>query len=226
MMTNRTSQSDHLQAVFLIDENTTRISQGNSREQASKCVSLCVLRILSYFKELRCPRFSSLHWGFKFYSSTSLTHRCERHNFKDFCVSEFENFEKILNSRFKKAQQQNSLCATSSSTTFAKSKSLTCALTDVIHDFQWDTSDINSPLRTTRRSNPAHSRKRHNVVFLLTSCPKSYQSLEEFVGRSVEPSEEFQSAVMSQALVREFVDIYGIKLYWIDTDYNNKAMVR
>lgn len=216
-------EEDHLQVVFLIDENTSRDFGGGSAENALKCVPLCVLRILSHFYTRYKSRF---HWGYKFYSSSSLTHRYERHSFQEFCIAEFENFEKNLNSRlgetlksFEEQQQQQSLASTSTNS----SKCLTCALTEVLHDFQWKTNDINSPLKPTRRKRS--SRIKHNVVFLVSSCPKSLQSLEAFLGRNKEDSESFQSAFMSNALFKEFVDIYRINLYWIDTTHSENSVV-
>ena len=46
------------------------------------------------------------------------------------------------------------------------------------------------------------------------------------MGKDVKNLEEFQSLIMSQALFREFVDIYGINLYWIDTNYDSNQLVR
>jgi len=211
-MTTQNSQEDYLQVVFLIDENSSYDFAENSSKCASQSIPLCVLRILSFFNSRYKSRFQ---WGYKFYNSASLTHQYERHSFQEFTISEFENFEKNAQSR---------LCDSSTRSSSTACKCLTCALTEVLHDFQWESNDFNSPLKLTRGK--TSTRVKQNVVFLMTSCPKSSESLEVFLGRSLESGESFQSSVMSDALFKEFVDIYRINLYWIDTKQYENFVVR
>lgn len=240
-MSSQASSNEYLQVVFLIDENSTNINDEIKGKDASNSVCLCVLRILSYFKELRDRNSFTLRWGFKFYNSRSLNQRYQRHNFKEFCFSEFEDFEKDVCERFEeeirgRAQEQINVEVSRTNDEFASnttttkptaSKSLTCALTDLVHDFQWEINDLHSPLRTTRRPNPLQqsSRRTHNVVFLLSNCPRDFNSLREFCGLKIQDLNSLRNAMMSTALFREFNEVYKINLNWINTDYSESDVM-
>uniref|UniRef100_A0A6P8IJ72 Uncharacterized protein LOC116301888 n=1 Tax=Actinia tenebrosa TaxID=6105 RepID=A0A6P8IJ72_ACTTE len=237
-MSGKTSSNEYLQVVFLIDENSSNINDRITGKDASNSVCLCVLRILSYINELRDQNNSTLRWGFKFYDSRSLNQRYQRHNFKEFCVSEFEHFEKDVSERFEeevkgRAQEQNDeemsthtddeFASNTTTTRPTASKSLTCALTDLVHDFQWEINDLNSPLRTTRRSNllQNNARRANNIVFLFSKCPRNLNSLREFCGFKVQDLNSLKNAMMSDALFREFNEVYKINLNWINTEYSD-----
>ncbi|XP_001628252.2 treslin [Nematostella vectensis] len=216
-----------LQIVFLIDENSACLEDETQLNKSSNSVRLCVLQILTYLHQQQSEHSRKFKWGFKFYNSRSLKQRYERHNFNDFCVSSFEEFENDVCYRFEEVFRKKDKVthyekddyeaeekASTVKTTAAKC--LACALTDLVHDFQWENTDILSPIKGSRNVD-VHTKSTRNVVFIISSCPSSKEDLVEFCGNEIRRCEDFVSCVMSSALLREFSNVYKIALNWIDS---------
>lgn len=232
-MSDEASHESCQQIVFLIDSNPSFWGSNYSAEDAAKAIRLCVLRVLTYFSDYARGKRSNLRWGYKFFDSRSLSHQFERHEFKEFLVNVFEEFEdqvlKRLNESF--AQQANAFEQkeqdggelTSFSKPPAGARCISCAFTNAVHDFQWERPDISSPVRRTRGNNNSlyhdNRTKTRNVMFLLSGCPCNDESISEFTGEnssSFETLEGLKSIVMPSVLYKEFKE-RRICLQWVNT---------
>ena len=221
------------QIVFLIDCNPSLWGSNCSVEDSSNAIRLCVLKILTYFSNINVRgKRSNLRWGYKLFNSKTLSHQFERHEFKDFSVEVFEEFEtevlKKLNESL--AQVSNTLeqnepdgekgCSFVKPT--AGAKCISCALTNVVHDFQWERPDISSPVRSTRGNNNLlhgnRSSTTRNVMFLLSGCPCDDESISNFTGETSSSLRTFDSVrniLMPSMLFKEFKERH-ICLHWVN----------
>ena len=234
-MTGKVSQDDLDQIVFLIDSNPSFWGSTLSSVEAANAIRLCVLKILTYFADCGKRKRSSLRWGYKFFSSRSLSHQFERHEFKEFTVTVFEEFETLVCKRFNESfshDLQGSLVEHNSqdgdeSTRHKKApaaaKCISCAFTNTVHDFQWEKPDLSSPIRRTRdnaKSLPGNCKsKTQNVMFLLSGYPSDEFAISYFTGEnssSVATLESLNNILMPPVLNKEFKD-RNITLQWVNT---------
>ena len=230
-MVDEAPQNFCRQVVFLIDSNPSFWRSNCSFEDTSNAIRLCVLKILTYFSNNSKGKRSNLRWGYKFFNSRTLSHQFERHEFKDFSVEVFEEFEtevsKKLNESF--AQVNNTLeqhepdgeKASSFGKPPAGAKCISCALTNVVHDFQWERPDISSPVRSTRGNNNLlhgnRSSNTRNVMFLLSGCPCSDESISNLTGEPSASRKTFdgvKNILMPSMLFKEFKQ-RQICLHWV-----------
>lgn len=226
-MCNVYQESKSLQCAFLIDVNAENLLNEIKPFELSNAIRLCTLRILTYF----CDKFgwgtSNLRWGYKFYNSRAITHLYERHEFKEFKAEYFEEFEldicKRLEESFDKESQlqniQHGDVRESSGQKPYPSKCLNCALTDLIHDFEWERPDITSPFKRSGRVSQTEDAKNRNsnFVFLFTWCPCSKKLMTSFCNRSIKSCDDFQNVVLPTALFKKFRGDCNISLLWVDT---------
>ena len=231
VMVDEAPQNFCRQVVFLIDSNPSFWRSNCSFEDTSNAIRLCVLKILTYFSNNSKGKRSNLRWGYKFFNSRTLSHQFERHEFKDFSVEVFEEFEtevsKKLNESF--AQVNNTLeqhepdgeKASSFGKPPAGAKCISCALTNVVHDFQWERPDISSPVRSTRGNNNLlhgnRSSNTRNVMFLLSGCPCSDESISNLTGEpsaSLKTFDGVKNILMPSMLFKEFKQ-RQICLHWV-----------
>lgn len=234
-MVDEASQDICRQIVFLIDSNPSFWGSNCSLEDTSNAIRLCVLKILTYFSNNGRGKRSNLRWGYKFFNSRTLSHQFERHEFKDFSVEVFEEFEtevsKKLNESFAQ-QSQESLNKLEQNepdgeedSSFGKPpagvKCISCALTNVVHDFQWERPDISSPVRSTRGNNTllhGNRSKTRNVMFLLSGCPCDDESFSNFTGETSSSLRTFdgvKNILMPSMLFKEFKQRH-ICLHWVN----------
>lgn len=242
-MSDESSQDVCRQIVFLIDCNPSYWGSDYCAEDAANAIRLCVLRVLTYFNDNGKGTRSNLRWGYKFFNSRSLSHQFERHEFKDFTVEVFEEFEsqasKRLNESFAQQLQVNTLEQTEQDpdgkeiSTFSKppagAKCISCAFTNAVHDFQWERADISSPVRRTRGNNLLGNRsKTGNVMFLLSACPCDDDSISGFIGESSSSPRTFdvvKNILMPSVLYKEFKQRH-ISLHWVNTGKAQQEEVR
>ena len=244
-MSDKSSRESFHQIVFLIDSNPSFWGSNYSAEHAAKAIRLCVLRLLTYFSDYRKEKRSSVRWGYKIFNSKSLSHQFERHDFKEFLVNAFEEFEdhvsKRLQESFTQQWQVNELEPREQddeeTTAFSKSPSgarcVSFAFKNAVHDFQWERPDISSPIRRTRGNNNSlfyHNNitNTHNVIFLLSGCPHDDDSISEFTGENLSglgTFERFKSILMPSALYKEFKE-RRICLHWVNMGNFQQEEVR
>ena len=242
-MVDEASRDICRQIVFLIDSNPSFWGSSCSLEDTSNAIRLCVLKILTYFSNNGRGKRSNLRWGYKFFNSRTLSHQFERHEFKDFFVEIFEEFEtevwKKLNESFAQgshALEQNEPDGERDSS-FGKppagAKCISCALTNVVHDFQWERPDISSPVRSTRsrgNNNLFHgnrSSNTRNVMFLLSGCPCGDESISNFIGETSSSLKMFdvvKNALMPSMLFKEFKQRH-IGLHWINIGNGQQEVI-
>lgn len=235
-MSDESSQDICRQIVFLIDCNPSFWGSNCCAEDSANAIRLCVLRVLTYFNDNGRGKRSNLRWGYKFFNSRSLSHQFERHEFKDFSVKVFEEFEnevsKRLNESFAQQLQVNTLERNEQDpdgeeiSTFSKppagAKCISCGFTNAVHDFQWERPDISSPVRTTRGNNKlghGNRSKTRNVMFLLSACPCDDDSIADFTGETSSSLRTFdgvKNVLMPSVLYKEFKQRH-ISLHWINT---------
>ena len=218
------------QIVFLIDSNPSFWGSTCSFEDTSNAIRLCVLKILTYFSNNGRGKRSNLRWGYKFFNSRTLSHQFERHEFKDFSVEVFEEFEsevsKKLNETFAQVNNTQHELDEEGDSSFVKppagAKCISCALTNVVHDFQWERPDISSPVRSTRGNNNLlhgnRSSNTRNVMLLLSACPCNDESTSNFTGEASSSQRTFDSVkniLMPSMLFKEFKQ-RQICLHWVN----------
>ena len=222
-MIDEASQDNCYQVVFLVDSNPSLWGSSYSAENAANAIRLFALRVLVYFSDYRNGKRSNIRWGYKIFTSRSLSHHVERHDFKEFSISVFEDFEnqvsKKLNESFaQNAQDGNTLPMLSKPP--AGAKCICCAFTNAVHDFQWDGPDMSSPVRTTRGNvnSLCSSKKKRNVMFLLSGCPRDDASIQDF-GGEISPAltslESLKNVLMPSVLYKEFKE-RQICLQWVN----------
>lgn len=232
-MTDEASEDDCRQVVFLIDSNPSFWGSSYSAVDAANAIRLCVLKVLTHFSDYGKGKRSNLRWGYKLFSSRSLSHHFERHEFKEFSFDVFEEFEKQvskkLNESFAQQLQRSDFERNAQEgDEFARltkppagAKCISCAFTNAVHDFQWDRPDISSPVRTTRgNANLLHSNRTMtwNVMFLLSGCPYDDASIQDFCGESslsLTTVETLKNILMSSVLYKEFKERH-ICLQWVN----------
>lgn len=240
-MVDEAPQNICRQVVFLIDSNPSFWGSNCSFEDTSNAIRLCVLKILTYFSNNGRGKRSNLRWGYKFFNSRTLSHQFERHEFKDFSVEVFEDFEtevsKKLNESF--AQVSNTLEQHEpdgeKDSSFGKppagAKCISCALTNAVHDFQWERPDISSPVRSTRGNNNLlhgnRSSNTRNVMFLLSGCPCNEESISNFTGETSSSLRTFDSVkniLMPPMLFKEFKQ-RQIYLHWVNVGNDQQEVI-
>ena len=243
-MTDKACQDRCRQIVFLIDSNPSFWRSSFSAEDASNAIRLCVLKVLTYFSNYGIGKRSNLQWGYKFFSSRSLLHQFERHEFKEFSVNVFEEFENLVSKKLNESfaqHLQGSVFAqnTQDGDEFpritkppAGSKCISCAFTNTVHDFQWDGPDISSPVRRTLGDvNSLHGNvrtKKQNVLFLLSGCPCDDTSVSHFTGEipsSLTTLESLKNILMPSLLYKEFKERH-ICLQWVNIGNHQCEKVR
>ncbi|CAC5396896.1 unnamed protein product [Mytilus coruscus] len=225
------STSQNCQAVFLIDtfsEDALDISL-----QYSRTLALSIFRILCHLSadfpqntKQKRTKHNLLKWGFKFFDSRLHCLKVEKYSFKEFKLKYFEEFERELLKRIKLVQKN--IDAKSSSRKVSKispSDCLTRSLTELTHDFEWETPDLFSPVKRRK----IHEKKGSlsldteqpsgNYVFMFTKCPKSAAGLRQFARKRVLDSDVFLDSLMPAYLFSKFCDGLKLKLVWIDTDF-------
>lgn len=243
-MTRKVFQDDCDQIVFLIDSNPSFWGSNFSSVEAANAIRLCVLKVLTYFADYGKRKRSSLRWGYKFFSSRSLLHQFERHEFKEFTVTVFEEFETLVCKKLTESfahDLQGSLVehnsqdgdeSTRRKKAPAAAKCISCAFTNTVHDFQWEKPDLSSPIRRTRENNAEslHGNcrsKTQNVMFLLSGCPSDEFAISYFTGEtssSLATLESLNNILMPPVLNKEFKDRH-ITLQWINTGNNQYEKV-
>lgn len=229
-MSDEASRETCRQIVFLIDLNPSFWGSNYCAKDTANAIRLCVLRVLTYFSDYGSGKRSNLRWGYKFFNSRSLSHQFERHEFKEFSVDVFEEFEnqvsKRLNESFAQVNvlTQNELDGEECST-FSKppagAKCISCAFTNTVHDFQWERPDISSPVRRTRgNENSLHGNgtKTRNVMILLSGCPCDDGSISDFTGEkssSLTTLDGVKNILMPSVLYNEFKE-RRICLQWVN----------
>ena len=224
-------ENKSFQCAFLIDVNAENASNEIEPLELSNAIRLCILRILTYFSDQIDKNTSHLRWGYKFYNSRVITHVYERHEFKEFKAEYFEEFEqdvcKRIDESFDKETEliQNSNVPDgelrqSSGQNPSPSKCLSCALTDIVHDFEWERPEITSPFKRSRRSSQTEDANKNfcsNFVFLFTWCPCGKNLMASFCDRSIKSCEDFRNVVLPTALYRKFRGNCKLSLLWVDT---------
>jgi hypothetical protein len=186
----------------------------------SRAISLCVLRLLLHFNSVyENGKISPLKWGFKFYNSNVLNFEYKQRRFHELNSESFEKFEEEMKQRFINARDsQNS----SKNSTTVGVKSLTCSLTEILHDFPWTTPDISSPSKSAKDDQfNIEGRKSRDYLFVIGECPLSLIDMCQFLGRNESSfdAEVVFKEMFSEALYNEFYSKCGLSLFWIDSGF-------
>ncbi|XP_068692520.1 treslin-like [Montipora foliosa] len=220
-MAGKSTQDNCFQLVFLIDSNPAFWGPNYSAVDASNAIVLWVMRVLNYFNDYDKRKRSNLRWGYHFFTSRSLSHHVERRDFSEFSMGVFEEFEKHASKKFSDSFPQSHATSDLEETVaFTKppagAKSISCAFTNAMHDFQWDGPDTNSPVRRTQHN--VINRKTRNVLFLLSGCPCDDASIRDFRGEglgALTSLESLRNILMPSVLYNEFKE-HDICLQWVN----------
>ena len=218
-------QGGKIQIVFLVDvfvREQDIYSQDFEYviDLKSRAISLCVLRLLLHFNSsIDCGNFTSLRWGFKFYNSNVLNFEYKRRRFYELSGESFERFEEEMRARFRNGYDSQKWAKFEAR--FGV-KSLSCCITEVLHDFPWVTPDISSPSRSTKNEQFDDHRGNayKNYLFVIGDCPLLDVDLCRFLGRSESSlcdAEVVFNEIFSTTLYEEFCDKCGLSLFWIDS---------
>ena len=220
-MAEKFERGGKFQIVFLVDiyvkeQSISAQDLENIYDLKLRAISLCVLRLLLHFNSV-CENgnIAPLKWGFKFYNSNVLNFEYKRRRFYELNGESFEKFEEEMKLRF-----TNACNGQSSSKTEAGVKSLTCSLTEILHDFPWTTPDISSPSRSVKHEQfNSQDKRSRNYLFVIGECPLSDIDVRQFLGRN---DSSFNTDVVfkemfSEALYKEFYSKCGLSLFWIDS---------
>ena len=220
-MAEKFERGGKFQIVFLVDvyikeQNISAQDLENIYDFKLRAISLCVLRLLLHFNSV-CENgnIAPLKWGFKFYNSNVLNFEYKRRRFYELNGESFEKFEEEMRQRFTNASDGQS-----SSKTEAGVKSLTCSLTETLHDFPWTTPDISSPSRSAKHEQFNGEDKRpRNYLFVIGECPLSDIDMCQFLGKddSSPNTDVVFKEMFSEALYKEFYSKCGLSLFWIDS---------
>ena len=229
--------ADGFQIVFLVDSNPSFWGHKSKAEYARSTIRLCVLKLLNYFSNLVKWKQTTLRWGYKFFVSNSLSHHFERHEFKEFSINAFEEFENLvlkkLDESFRRhgehEQNKNHVHenidrdndeVSSSKNPPVGAKCVSCALTNTVHDFQWIKPDVSSPVKIKSRGNLVsgddNSEGTRNIVFLLSFCPCDDVSISSFIGENAVTLDSFNNLIMPAVLFKEFKERCNIRLFWVN----------
>ena len=220
-MADKFEQGGNFQIVFLIDvfleeQNICEQDLEDILNLKSRAISLCVLRLLLHFNSVvECGNFAPLKWGFKFYNSSVLNFEYKRRRFHELNSGSFEQFEGEMRQRF-----TNACINSQNSAKTAGVKSLSCCLTEILHDFPWVTPDISSPSRSAKYDQfNSQRKKRRNYLFVVGDCPLSDADMCRFLGRNESSfdAEVMFKEIFSTALYEEFHSKCGLSLFWIDS---------
>ena len=221
-MADNFTQGGKIQIVFLVDvfvkeQNISTQDLENVIDVKSRAISLCVLRLLLHFNSaIDCGNFASFKWGFKFYNSNVLNFEYKRRRFYELSSESFEQFEEELRTRFTNACSSQK---SAKSSTTAGVRSLSCSITEILHDFPWITPDIRSPSRSTKSEKfNDHGNTYRNYLFVIGDCPMLDVDLYQFLGRNKDAScdtEVVFKEIFSTALYEEFCHKCGLSLFWI-----------
>ncbi len=220
-MAEKFEQGGNFQIVFLVDvyvkeQNISGHDLEDIYNLKSRAISLCVLRMLLHFNSVvESGNFATLKWGFKFYNSNVLNFEYKRRRFYELNGESFEQFEGEMKQRFTNVcSSQNSAKTTATPGV----KSLTCSLTEILHDFAWTTPDISSPSRNAKGDHTKGKGPR-NYLFVISECPLSDIDVCQFLGgnESSFDADVVFKEMFSTALYKEFHSKCGLSLFWIDS---------
>lgn len=214
--------SSDVQSVFLIDVSALKDPEAKWDE----AISLYILRVLSFLKSQtsvpgKQQKKYNLKWGYKFFSTQGQKNwdvsRSVR--FRDFKMRYFEEFERdfkqvLSEHRTKVKPESRGACY--------PARYLAKTLTEAIHDFQWETPDFGSPVKT-RKGMAEQNAKNRNLSFLFSLIPCDKKALRYFANKVVMDADIFIDSFMSPALKKEFCIQRGIQLFWVDIGRYHQA---
>ena len=222
-----------VQCVFLLDVNSIynkNSENSNTNNDLSK-ITLCVLRLLTEFGAQTEKGNECVRWSFKFYDSQIFKPGGARKIFSEFSKCLIDDFEKELydkinnlneSRKFNKGKSDQSVGNKNPSFILKK------ALQEVLIDYNWDSPDISSPVKTkhNKLKNTKHrllpnSNGLYNAVVLLTNVPKSYDELEAFIGQK--PATDFVTNILDDITFKGFIE-KKLRLYFIDNDKKNNVL--
>ncbi|XP_012944578.1 treslin isoform X2 [Aplysia californica] len=228
--------------VFLIDSSLANCQQGCRHLYE---IVATTLRIISFFEtsisKQRDDRLqdegkfskTNLHsahvsWGYKLFNTTATLPRktasVSNPDFQSRKYKHVEDFVTKLQGAFddviKDFSKRRSLSK--------PAELLSVALTEILHDFSWDSLDlvstkvtVSSTSRTRRKSSQSfaedvfHCGVVENAVFILSKAPRNKKSFRWFSNKMVIDSDVFIDSFMSPALQQAYKN-KTISLSWID----------
>ena len=211
------------QVVFLIDTDIEHCYSSNITK-LSNSVCLGCLRILHHLSSQNdkggLVRKSKLQhtlvkWSYKFFSSKAFATKIETHKFYDFRLKYFEEFENEVQRRFELSETEKNKLSTC-----CPSDSIHLALMQLLADFQWENTDILSPVKGKRSRKSNKTSNNQNLVVLFSKCPKTTSELKLFCGKQVPDSDVFLDALLPGSLHQQFCNINHLKLYILDTHHS------
>ena len=221
-MTQRVSR---IQVVFLIDISNDRLFPNDT--ELRDAISLCIIRLLKFFDcklngfchQLNVKQ-NALKWGYRIFDIDS--HIGKGHvsssQFKDFKIKAIEELECNLRRASSSLQPLSINVQTGKSVKKSSSNSypasvLSKCLTETLHEFQWEFTEITSPIKLSQSNT---DKMFLNFIFILSKIPCDKKSLRYFASKIVFDKKVFVDSFMSPMLRKEICTKRQIKLFWID----------
>lgn len=190
----------------------------------SKAISLSVLKILTDFgsrhRHEKNTKVAFFRWGYKFFNSQVHKLKVEKYSFREFKLRHFEEFDREMQTKINNNTTHKN-CKGDSLSKTSVSECLTRSLTELSHDFEWETPDIFSPVKKKKNKHKyekTYDIAKGNYVFLFAPCPKSAIELKQFAKKRVLDHTVFLDSIMPTSLNSIFCDRLCLRLCWIDTD--------
>lgn len=217
--------------LFLVDVNQGKLDIECDNKVFANRISLSAFRILTALDEKvlnkkilkRSNRNLQLQWSYKIFNSSQYKLMRHVNPFKEFKNRYFEEFENAVERNVETAIQEvnphDELRENLSGKQYPANV-LNKVLNEIALDYQWDDSDIFSPVKhvKSRRKSMKNEQnhRRENMVFLFANSPKNPLELRQFSGKVVLDDDIFLDSFMPPDLVHKL--LHNVKLHWIDTD--------
>jgi len=203
-------------------------------------LKLSSLRLLTEFGAQTEKGSEVVRWSYKYYDSSCFKPDTTRKSFQDFDRKSFDDFENDLTDRFyrafdakqgdgsaggKSGAAENDEPNKSAPGTKPHCYILNKSFQEVVHDYNWDTPDISSPVKANRRRTQNKSKLipenlgPYNAVIVYTNVPKNQNELRKFCGEEGEiegTADNFMDSILDPATRRAFHDEKKIRPYFIN----------
>ncbi len=164
-------------------------------------------------------------WGFKFYDSYGKQFDYGKNHFYDLEIKDFEIFEEELTKRIVNGWTENRKISC------PIAQQLTCALADIVSEFQWERPEFFSPIKSNTsiekkfKQDFGDNNSSSNFVFLFTPCPSCCGKVKYFEKENLTSVPELQQALVKKELYEKMVHVNKIALYWLDTGVKSNRKV-
>lgn len=235
------------QVVFIIQP----IEETNAhKEEWSHVIRHTALKLLTHFSEnspwksdtsIKFQENHELKWTYKFMNTKNGRLYRTKQDMKNFSVEEFSFFENEI--RYLATECSHGKAEkTSEGILSGGAHILSEELMAVVHDYTWETSDMISPLKLSKKRIKSFTRNKKrqskervgiefsdryykgscgkhdcNFVVLMCPCPLTQSELDSYFEWHADSLEYITNKLMPSHLSAHFRERHNIKLIWCDT---------